>query len=236
MEYGTVVKNNQDTHSLIEGIDIGRIAPGTNEWILEGIKIKIGAGDRIGIVGPTGSGKTLLLRLLALLDPLDAGTIKWHGKGISGYEIPSYRKSVIYTHQQPALFEGTVEYNLRLPFSFRENIKTNYNPEVIKKQLESVNLSENFLNKPTRELSGGERQIVAVLRAVQLNPEIMLLDEPTASLDFDTTICVESIIKNWLNTGRGAKATCWVSHSHDQVERISKRRLFMKNGQISDIQ
>lgn len=149
--------------------------------------------------------------------------------------MPTYRRSVIYIHQQPALFEGSVEYNLRLPFSFRENINLSYNPEKIADQLESVGLDENFLKRSSRELSGGERQIVAVLRAVQLNPEIMLLDEPTASLDFDTTICVESIIKNWLNSGGEPKATCWVSHSPEQVRRVSGQRLSMKNGHISSI-
>ena len=81
------------------------------------MSLAVNAGDRLGIVGPSGAGKTVLLRSLALLDPLDAGEIRWRGRSVRGDAVPVYRSLAIYLHQRPALFEGTVEDNLRYPFS-----------------------------------------------------------------------------------------------------------------------
>ncbi len=77
----------------------------------------LNAGDRLGIVGPSGAGKTVLLRSLTLLDPLDAGEVRLRGRSVRGDAAPVYRSLAIYLHQRPALFEGTVEENLRYPFS-----------------------------------------------------------------------------------------------------------------------
>lgn len=87
--------------------------------LLQDLSVAIRGGDRIAIVGPTGSGKTLLLRSLAMLDPVDAGEIRWQEQTVSGNQIPQFRCRVIYLHQRPALVEGSVEDNLRQPFSLR---------------------------------------------------------------------------------------------------------------------
>ena len=78
---------------------------------------------------------------------------------------------------------------------------------------------ESFLDKPVGELSGGESQLVALLRAVQLDPKVLLLDEPTASLDAEATAAVETLVADWQAESAGARAVVWVSHDTGQAER-----------------
>src|SRR6266478_4288314 len=103
---------------LLEAQRIGRFARESRNWLLRDVSLAVRGGDRLAIIGPTGSGKTLLLRSLALLDPTDEGQVLRLNGPISPDSVPDFRRQVIYLHQRPALIEGTVEDNLRLPFSF----------------------------------------------------------------------------------------------------------------------
>jgi len=161
--------------------------------LLDDISIEIDAGDQLAIVGPTGSGKTLLLRSLALLDPLDAGEICWRGQLVRGNDLPKFRSRVIYLHQRPALLEGTVEDNLRQPLSLRLHKDKRFSRARIVQLLESLGRDASFLAKQQRDLSGGESQLTALLRAIQLDPNVLLLDEPTAALDAAATEVVAII-------------------------------------------
>ena len=99
--------------TVVEVDRISRRNPKSDGWLIKDVSLTLAGGDRLGLVGPSGAGKTVLLRALALLDPLDYGTILWQGRAECGEGVPRYRKRVIYLHQRPALFEGTVEDNLR---------------------------------------------------------------------------------------------------------------------------
>lgn len=220
---------------ILELLNAGRRERGTDNWLLRNIDLTIHDGDRIAVIGPTGSGKTVLLRILSLLDPLDAGELLWRGEQIQNDEIPLFRKEVVYIHQQPVLFEGTVISNLEIPFKFKHNREFEFNRKDISGMLDEVGFSERFLARSQRDLSGGERQIVAILRAIQLNPTVLLLDEPTAALDHDTTLAVETLVNKWQTNESSPRATVWVSHSTDQVERISDAKFRMDNGSISRI-
>ena len=83
---------------------IGRRNPRAGGWLLRGVSLELLFGDRLVISGPSGAGKTVLLRALALLDPLDVGTIHWNGGPLRSETIPSFRSQVVYLHQRPALF------------------------------------------------------------------------------------------------------------------------------------
>lgn len=99
-------------------------------------------------------------------------------------------------------------------------------------RLEGLGLGETFLEKSARDLSGGEGQIVSLLRAIQLGPSILLLDEPTASLDAASVAAVESLVTRWQAEAPGGRATVWVSHDAEQARRVGQRQLRMNAGEL----
>ncbi len=229
---GGSVMDTVPRQRLLEGNDIGR--RDRDRWLLRNVHITIGSGQRVGLVGPTGSGKTLLLRALALLDPLDEGEVRWKGTTVRGDAVPSFRCRCIYLHQRPVLWEGTVESNLRAVFRLSVNRSRNYDGARISHWLETLGRDASFLAKPQRALSGGEQQITALLRAIQLEPEMLLLDEPTSALDPHSTRTVESLVQGWFDERPEDRALIWVTHDRRQAERVADRVLRMERGNVME--
>jgi putative ABC transport system ATP-binding protein len=220
------------TAELLKACGLGRRKGGGEDWLLHGICIAISPGDRLAVVGPSGAGKTLLLRALAMLDPLDEGVIQWKSQAVSGDAVPAYRREVVYLHQRPSLFEGSIEANLRCPFSLKVNRTRSFDKDRILDLLKSIGRTASFLQKSSRDLSGGEAQIVSLLRALQFDPSILLLDEPTTSLDEGTALTIEELLRRWLSEEPGDRAFLWVSHDSDQVRRVADRWLRMQGGRL----
>ena len=220
--------------ALVEANQIGRRAPSGEKWLLRDVTVRVNAGVRLAIVGPSGSGKSLLLRALALLDPIDHGSIRWRGAPADSQGIPAYRRRVMYLHQQPTLFEGDVEENLRQPFALKIHAKGRFEKEVVANLFGIIGRPAEFLRKSVAELSGGERQIVVLIRAMQLRPNILLLDEPTAALDANAKGSVEQLLGQWLSESKEDRALVQVSHDPEQVERIAEQVLHMENGHIKE--
>jgi putative ABC transport system ATP-binding protein len=217
--------------TVIEVDCISRRKPKAEGWLIKDVSLSLGAGDRIGLIGPSGAGKTVLLRALALFDPLDSGTIRWRGTPVSGDAVPFYRKQVVYLHQRPALFEGTVEDNLRLPFGLKAHREREFDRGRVLDLLAALGRDAEFLTLPSRRLSGGEGQLAALVRALQLDPMILLLDEPTASLDSTTSQAVERLLESWLEQDC-RRAYVWVSHDLEQTRRMTTRQIRLRGGCI----
>lgn len=188
------------------------------------LDLTLGPGERLGITGPSGSGKTLLLRTLAGLEPLQAGELVFDGRSLADWSMPAYRAHVMYVPQRPALREGRVDAALRAPFEFHVHHGKTFPTELASKRLQTLGRDPEFLQQRTERLSGGETQIVAMLRALLVAPDVLLLDEPTASLDADTVGVIEQLITNWLAEQTG-RACIWTSHDRVQLERVSDRLL-----------
>ncbi|QDU92527.1 ABC transporter ATP-binding protein [Lignipirellula cremea] len=220
-----------DAAPLLQALGLRRT--GRGRVLLEDVSLSVRGGDRIALLGPSGSGKTLLLRALGMLDPLAAGEIHWRGQPVRGNEVPRFRSQVIYLHQRPALVEGAVEENLRQPYSLRAHADKRFQRDRIVAWLESLGRDASFLAKQQRDLSGGESQLAALLRAIQLDPILLLLDEPTATLDGLAAGQVETLVEAWLNDQPTTRATVWVTHDHEQARRVSTSVLHIREGKLS---
>ncbi len=225
--------NMSSESSLIEAEQIGRRTPGSPYWLFRGVSLRLQAGERLSIVGPSGSGKTLLLRSLALLDPTDEGAILWQGKSLLNEEVPLFRSHVIYLHQRAPLIEGSVEDNLRYPFTFNVRHERELDLSQLEKCLARLERDASFLTKSSRDLSGGEQQLVALLRAVLLQPDVLLLDEPTGAIDSETTHKVEALLEHWLADHPLQRGMILVSHDRQQAARFSDRVMQMESGRLT---
>jgi putative ABC transport system ATP-binding protein len=217
---------------LLEARGLGRRRPGDSGWLLRDIRVMLHPGQRVAVVGPTGAGKTLLLRALALLDPLDEGLVLLNGQPVRSEAVPSFRSAVIYVHQRPALSEGNVETNLRHPFLLKVHRKRHFDRDRIVHLVRGLDRDESFLERLHRDLSGGEAQIVALLRALQLDPTVLLLDEPTASLDGESVRAIEGLLGRWYTEGAGKRAYLWVTHDSGQADRVADHILCMQAGRV----
>jgi len=188
--------------------------------------------DRVSITGSSGSGKSVFLRALALLDAPTSGQILWNGQPITDAQIPHYRSHISYLSQRPALIEGTVEDNLRFPFSLKTLCTRSFDLPAVTTLLGHAGKTSDFLGKNAADLSGGESQVVSLIRTLQLNPEVLLLDEPTAALDPTSSRDVEALITAWY-AAENARAYVWVSHDLDQAQRMSALHLHMTAGALS---
>lgn len=207
---------------MLSATGLGRRIDGG--WIWRDLDLEVRAGDRVALVGPSGSGKTLLLRALAALDPLDEGSVALDGRPLDTWEAPRYRASVTYLPQRADLAEGSVESNLRAPFAFRVHAEKRYDRETALRLLEALGRDGAFLDKESEALSGGERQVAALVRVLLLEPRILLLDEPAASMDEALARRSEGLVRAWMED-HPERALVWTSHRTDRVDRVATRRV-----------
>ena len=201
--------------------------------LLQPTDFTLNHGDRVSITGSSGSGKSVFLRALALLDAPTSGQVLWNNQPIADGQIPHYRSHIGYLSQRPALLEGSVEDNLRFPYNLKTLRKRSYDPHAVTTLLEHAGKAPDFLAKNALDLSGGEAQVVSLIRTLQLNPEVLLLDEPTAALDPTSSRDVEALINAWFGADT-ARAYIWVSHDLDQARRMSDIHLQMHAGVLSE--
>jgi putative ABC transport system ATP-binding protein len=219
---------------LLQATEIARRHPSEKTWLLDRVSLEIHAGQRVVVAGPSGAGKTLLLRAMAMLDPIDSGTLLWQGRPIVREAVPRYRASVIYCHQRSAMIATTVEEVLRRPFALKVHRAKKFDRPWILGRLARLGRQESFLDQSVANLSGGEMQMLALLRALQLSPQILLLDEPTAALDPKSSEEVEELVVDWIEETPKGRALVWVSHDVEQGDRVATRKIYMENGRIKE--
>lgn len=173
-----------------------------------GRTVKVSSGLEEGsilvIKGPSGAGKTTLLRILARLREYDKGQVSFQGQSWLSFSPQLWRSKINYSAQKPAVFSGTVLDNLKRPFELKINKET-FNLLEASDGLRELLLNENLMRQDARTLSGGETARISLLRSVLYKPNILLLDEPFASLDDNSARSAMAFLRRWLlqKDGRG---------------------------------
>jgi ABC-type methionine transport system ATPase subunit len=153
--------------------------------VLHGIDLEIPGGCVTALVGPSGAGKTSLLRLLNRLDDPIRGEIAYRQRPIADYPVRALRRLVGYVFQTPVLFPGTVRDNLLAAWSISGGQGPRPNAR-LEEAMELAELEPALLNRPGEQLSVGQQQRATIARVLMTSPEVLLLDEPTAALDVET--------------------------------------------------
>ena len=195
----------------------------------DGMNFSFEKGEFVVIVGPSGAGKTTVLNILGGMDKLTSGNVIVDGKDISRYsnrELTTYRR-----HDIGFVFQF---YNLVQNLTALENVELAgqicKNPLDAKKVLESVGLKERMKNFPA-QLSGGEQQRVSIARAIAKNPKLLLADEPTGALGYQTG---KAILKLLQDTCKKGMTVVVITHNQ-AIAPMANRIIKIKNGKVSDM-
>ena len=207
---------------LLTAVSLQRTVGG--QRLFSDFSLDLAAGERVMLTGPSGSGKSLLLRLLAGLDPLESGSVAFGGQTQERWRMPDYRAAVMLLPQRAALGAGTtVRDVLAQPFGLKVHAHKTPDWSQAKELAERLGRAANFLDLAAATLSGGEGQLVALMRALLLGPSVLLLDEATSALDPETVARAERVITAWCADGE--RALVIVSHDPAQRARLGTRLL-----------
>ena len=199
--------------------------------VLEITELDIKQGEIFALVGPSGSGKSTLLRMLNFLEPPSSGSIYFQDHEYNAnQEVPlGIRRRVTTVFQHPILLDQNVGSNVAYGLSIRGQKDSK---ALVNFVLEQVGLS-HLANQRARTVSGGEAQRVALARALVLQPDALLLDEPTANLDPYNIKIIEEIVKQ-TNIERGTTLVL-VTHNVFQARRLAHRIAFLLDGKLIEV-
>jgi len=201
--------------------------------VLKKVDLKIEKGKVFGLIGPTGAGKTTLLRILDLLDRPVAGRIYFDGEDVLLSERRRFeiRRRMSFVQQKPVVFSMSVFDNVACGLRWRHDKKENIDRKV-RDTLKRVGLSGLGL-RDARTLSGGEVQRVAVARALVTEPELLLLDEPTANLDPVSIYRIETTLLQVV--GEGKTTVLLATHGMSQVQRLADTIGVLMKGELLQV-
>ena len=214
--------------ALIEARQLSLLRGGRE--VLRDVSFGAEANETLVLIGPSGSGKSSLLRCLNRLEEPARGTVFLHGEDITTLPVVMLRRRVGMVFQHPAMFPGTVAENIAYGPALHGDPLP---PDRMAALLEMVMLDPALAERPANELSGGQAQRVAVARALANESEVLLLDEPTSALDPIATRAVEETLLALRE--RLGLCLIWVSHSVEQARRVGDRALLLDAGRVIKI-
>lgn len=179
--------------------------------------LELAAGECVAVMGASGAGKSVLLRLIADLDP-GSGEVLLNGQARSAFSGPAWRQQVMYLAAEPAWWGPTV----------MEHFPPGSQAALLE-MASALGLRQGFVDIPLTQLSTGERQRLALLRGLLRRPQVLLLDEPTAALDETSVAAVEQLLQRCQQQGL---SLLWVTHSQAQAARVGQRCMQLVDHQL----
>jgi len=203
-----------------------------NREVLKGVNLKINAGQKVALVGPSGAGKTTFVRLILRFYDVISGAVKIDGQDIKNVTLESLRRNISIVPQDPLLFHRTIKENIRYG-------KLDATDAEIEEAARLAHCDEFIENLPQKydtyvgergiKLSGGERQRVAIARAILKNAPILILDEATSSLDSHS----ESLIQDALDNLMKGRTTVVIAHRLSTIKKMD-RIIVLEKGNIKE--
>jgi len=203
------------------------------QTVLNGIDLKIGKGETVAVLGRSGTGKSVLLKLIVGLHKPDDGSIQIHGQEITKLsleELNTIRKRIGFLFQEAALYDSlTLEDNVAFPLRRHNKIPEKEQKDRARELLSNVGMDKDFTKLPS-QISGGMKKRVGLARALALDPDILLFDEPTAGLDPITASEIEELILKLREERKTASVV--VTHDLHGAKTVSDRMALIHEGDI----
>ena len=200
-----------------------------SQYLLSNISFEVVAGSRFGIIGPSGAGKTSLLRLLNRLSEPTSGTIYLENEDIRKIPAIQLRRQVMLVPQEPKLLGMTVQEALAYPLKLQQ-LPQQQSQERLETCRELLHIPRDWLERTEVQLSVGQRQLVAIARALVVQPKILLLDEPTTSLDVGIASRVLGVLADLAH--KNHMSILMVNHQLDMAQMFCTRVLYLQEGQL----
>jgi len=203
------------------------------QHVLDGVDLEVAQGETLAILGQSGTGKSVLLKLIIGLQQPDGGSIRIHGQEVAGIELKQMqelRQKIGFVFQSAALYDSmTVEENVAFPLKRHAHLSDADCSTQVQQLLASVGMEE-ALDKMPDEISGGMKKRVGLARALALSPDILLFDEPTTGLDPITAAEISELI---LKLQRERKvASIIVTHDVQVARMVADRLALLRDGRI----
>jgi molybdopterin-binding protein len=195
---------------------------------LDNVSLVVEEGETLGVVGQSGAGKTTLLRILSGLEEPTGGSVFFKGSGLDAATRLSLRRCATMIFQTPLFLRGDVFTNIAYGLRLRKTPEGKVR-ELVDEALDRVRLG-GYEDRPARRLSGGEQQRAALARALVLDPEVLLVDEPTSNLDAANTKVISAIIEEE-KLGRTIVVS---THDLDMIKRLTGRTVFIEGGRVTE--
>ena len=200
-----------------------------NQIVLSGIDLEIETGKITALIGPSGAGKTSLLRLLNRLDDPANGQIFYRSRPISEYLVRELRLQVGFVFQTPVMFHGTVADNLRTALELAGKSVAD-SDDLIAETLRLAEIDVSLATRDGGQLSVGQKQRVNIARALMSAPEVLLMDEPTSALDPETA---DKLMETVRHLGKEKNITVvMVTHRLSEAQRASDTTIVMEAGKV----
>ncbi|MGT2932927.1 ABC transporter ATP-binding protein [Streptococcus catagoni] len=198
--------------------------------IIKDLTFQVEQGDFISIIGPSGGGKSTILKLASFLISPSQGEISYLDKDLKQLDPVELRKTISYCFQMPQLFGKRVQENIDFPYSIRNE---KYDHNRVEELFKLFKMDTALLDYDVKKLSGGEKQRIALIRQLLFEPKILLLDEVTSALDVKNKEIVEDVIKALHDKGI---TILWITHDRSQSHKFANKVMTIVDGQLESME